>query len=350
MYSSCLFCESPFGRNQEIEQLPVGRRVAFDPELGRLWIVCLRCHRWNLTPFDERWEAIEQCERRFRGTRIRISSDNIGLARLDEGLDLVRIGRPLRPEFAAWRYGRRFIHRHQRRALHAAGQAGLLTLPVLAMALGPLAPLGCSAAAGLALYRLWKRPALRIAFEGGEELLLNLQQVQGTALVQDDAAPGGWALIVERLPEQPSPRTARIRRKFTDSEVLLTGADARLVAALVLPRINARGGDAGTVTEASRWLAAAQGPDAAFQTFARSHHVRPALAAHHATLASMHPEVRLALEMALHEDEERKALAGELSVLTWAWRREERLAAIADGLGIPDSIEARLGELKRGYL
>jgi hypothetical protein len=145
-------------------------------------------------------------------------------------------------------------------------------------------------------------------------------------------------------------RSARIGRRFLDAEELLTGADARLVAAMVLPRVNAVGGDASTVTEATRWLVGAGGPAQAFATFARSHHVRPALEAHHATLASMHPAVRLALEMALHEDEERKALAGQLSVLAWAWRREERLASIADGLGIPASIEARLGELKRGYL
>ena len=38
---------------------------------------------------------------------MRVSSDQIGLATLSEGLDLVRIGTPLRSEFAAWRYGGR---------------------------------------------------------------------------------------------------------------------------------------------------------------------------------------------------------------------------------------------------
>lgn len=345
MYSTCLFCNAPFGANREIEHLPVGHRIAYDQELGRLWIVCLWCGRWNLTPFDERWEAIEQCERRFRATRVRISSDNIGLARLKWGLDLVRIGRPLRPEFAAWRYGSQFLRRHRRRALHLAGRAGLLSLPVIAMGLGPLAPLGCSAVAALAAYRLWRRPALRLGFRNGEELRLNVQQIQATALIQDDAAPDGWALLVERLPEPGIAGWARIRRKFPDPEVVLAGADACLVAAIVLPRLNADGGDAGTVADATSWLAGAGGPGHAFRTFARSHHVRPALENHRGLLATMHPGVRLALEMALHEDEERKALAGELSVLAWAWRREERLAAIADRLGIPESIERQLGEL-----
>ncbi|MDH3570746.1 MAG: hypothetical protein OER89_11260, partial [Gemmatimonadota bacterium] len=83
----------------------MGRRLAFDPTKGRLWVVCRKCERWNLTPLEERWEAFEECERLFRATRIRASTDNIGIAKLKEGLELVRIGEPLRPEFAAWRYG-----------------------------------------------------------------------------------------------------------------------------------------------------------------------------------------------------------------------------------------------------
>src|SRR5439155_26647447 len=52
-----------------------------------------------------------QCERTFRATRLRVTTAEIGLARLAEGTELVRIGAPLRPEFAAWRYGTRFRRR-----------------------------------------------------------------------------------------------------------------------------------------------------------------------------------------------------------------------------------------------
>src|SRR5439155_2313984 len=89
-----------------IEHFPVGRKLAFDAANGRLWVVCKLCGRWNLTPLEERWEAIEECERLFRDTFVRVSTDNIGMARLAEGFALIRIGAPLRPEFAAWRYGR----------------------------------------------------------------------------------------------------------------------------------------------------------------------------------------------------------------------------------------------------
>ena len=111
MYSTCLFCHAALGQNEVIEHFPVGRRLAFDGAKGRLWAVCARCGRWNLTPLEERWEAIEDCERLFRATKLRVSTDNVGLARLREGLDLVRIGAPLRPEFAAWRYAGEFARR-----------------------------------------------------------------------------------------------------------------------------------------------------------------------------------------------------------------------------------------------
>src|ERR687884_2328948 len=114
MYSACLFCSANLGDNDQLPTFSVGRRVAFDEAKGRLWVICPRCARWNLTPVEERWEAIEACERLYRGTRLRVSTDNIGLARLRSGLELVRVGKPLRPELAAWRYGDQFGVRRRR--------------------------------------------------------------------------------------------------------------------------------------------------------------------------------------------------------------------------------------------
>jgi hypothetical protein len=101
MYATCLFCHRPLGRNEALEHFPVGRRLAYDAERGRLWIVCRHCARWNLSPLEARWEAIEEAERLYRGTRLRAATDQVGLARVADGTELVRIGRPLRPEFAA---------------------------------------------------------------------------------------------------------------------------------------------------------------------------------------------------------------------------------------------------------
>ena len=50
---------------------------------------------------------------------------------------------------------------------------------------------------------------------------------------------------------------------------------------------------------------------------------------------------RLALEMAVHEEAEHQALDGELRALETAWRQAEEIAAIADSLFVPDSVQAR---------
>src|SRR4051812_11528489 len=135
MYSTCIFCQSKLGENEAVEHFPVGRRLAFDAARGRLWVVCRRCERWNLSPLEERWEAIEDCERLFRGTRLRASTDNIGLARIAEGLELVRVGEPLLPELAAWRYGDQFGRRRRRTiaytSLGLAAGIGLVIGPIV---------------------------------------------------------------------------------------------------------------------------------------------------------------------------------------------------------------------------
>ncbi len=111
VYSTCLHCTRDLGRNDVLETLPIGRRVAFDAGQGRLWVVCRSCAKWNLVPFDTRLETIDACERIFRDTRTRFSTDHIGLARARDGMDLVRIGAPQRPEFASWRYGAQYKRR-----------------------------------------------------------------------------------------------------------------------------------------------------------------------------------------------------------------------------------------------
>ena len=59
-------------------------------------------------------------------------------------------------------------------------------------------------------------------------------------------------------------------------------------------------------------------------------------------LARLPKDLRLALEMSLHEDSERRALEGELAELETAWRRAEEIAAIADDLLVPDAVRSRV--------
>ena len=44
---------------------------------------------------------------------------------------------------------------------------------------------------------------------------------------------------------------------------------------------------------------------------------------------------------------ERRALAGELSVLEWIWRHEETLADLADSLGTPTGLDDQVEALRR---
>ena len=65
-------------------------------------------------------------------------------------------------------------------------------------------------------------------------------------------------------------------------------------------------------------------------------------------LSSLPKEVRVALEMASHEEQERRALEGELALLEAAWKEAEEVAQIADDMFLPTSTNARLEELKQG--
>jgi hypothetical protein len=309
-------------------------------------VICPHCARWNLTPIDERWEAIEACERAFRSSHLRASSSNIGLAQLPEGLQLVRIGRPLPTEFAAWRYGRHFLARHRRRALAVVGAGALLGLaPAAGLIAGAAGAWAVATGAGLSAAALWRRGDTVIPLRGTRELRVNVEQLRHAQLVKDESTPEGWALVCQHRRFR-RPVIVSVREVIpSGKQITLSGAPARAAAALLLPRLNRLGGDSATVQEAAQWVQAAGGPARAFHTMARSTHGRPPLRTHDGTLATLHDPARLALEMAVHEDEERRYLEGELSVLTWMWRREERLASIADGLGLPQWLEEHLAML-----
>ncbi|MDQ3309450.1 MAG: hypothetical protein M3497_04930, partial [Gemmatimonadota bacterium] len=114
MYRTCIFCSADLGGNQAVEEFPVGKALAFDAWKGRLWAVCPRCTRWNLAPIEERWEAVESAEKQFADARLRVQSENIGLAKLRDGTRLIRVGEALPGELAAWRYGNQLVRRRRR--------------------------------------------------------------------------------------------------------------------------------------------------------------------------------------------------------------------------------------------
>lgn len=350
MYSTCLFCHAPLGANAAIESFPVGRRLAFDPAKGRLWVVCRRCERWNLAPLEERWEAIEECERAFRGTTLRASTDEIGLARLAEGVELVRIGAPQRPEMAAWRYGDQFGRRRRRAlafggAMVAAGAGWYFVGPAVGL-VGAGSPALFTLFDGLRTLYLHGAVAARIPLERGGALVVRRDQVDAAGL-RWSAARERWTIDVRhrRGTDDRAPWW-RPDRNFQTTP--LAGDDALRAARLLLPRVNAHGARAGTVRSAVRFLEEASAPAALFEHAARSLAGRqrwsddPGFMG----LSQLPAPVRLALEMAAHEETERRALEGELHLLAGAWRDAEEIAAIADDLLLPRSVEEGIARLK----
>jgi hypothetical protein len=111
MFTRCLFCHGSFAENDRLAHMPRGRRIAYDPEQGRLWAVCSRCHRWNLAPIEERDAALYELERLARD-HARPLGHTANVSLLGAGsLTLVRVGDAGLVEQAWWRYGRELRRR-----------------------------------------------------------------------------------------------------------------------------------------------------------------------------------------------------------------------------------------------
>lgn len=321
MYTTCLFCTGPLGRNEVLEAFPVGRRIAFDPAKGRLWVVCRKCERWNLSPLEERWEAFEECERLFRSTRLRMSTDQIGLARLREGLELVRIGEPLRPEFAAWRYGDQFGRRRRRAILlTGAGVAAFAGLTIGASVVG----IGTGGLWGMWNLVVSLPVRARFRTRDGRVLKIRHQHLRSAQLYRDP--DGGWAA------------TLKVRRREW-----FRGQEAERAAMMLLPALNRMAGTRRAVQDAVTAIERAGHPEAYLAQVGADMPLSDRLdraSRAEARLQRLPVGTRLALEMALHEEQERRALAGELVELELAWREAEEVAAIADDMFVPPEHQA----------
>ncbi len=236
MYATCLFCQKNLGRNETFETFPVGRRLAFDAAKGRLWVVCRHCERWNLSPLEERWEAIEEAERLYRDTRRRVATDNIGLAKLRDGTTIVRIGEPLRPEFAAWRYGDQFGRRRVRQLAIVGAGLG---------ALGAIIAGGAVVGVGVGSFAWMIGNAGKGIVRGSPETVV--AKIKG---------PDGEVMAVRRRhlletsiePGESSPLAVTLRYK--NGQARFEGEQALHVASRIIPAANRFGGSKKTVAEA----------------------------------------------------------------------------------------------------
>ncbi len=330
MYRHCIYCSGRLGSNEVLEGFPVGRTIAFDAGQGRLWAVCPRCSRWNLAPIEERWEVVEAAEQRFRDTRLRVQNENVGVARLPDGTRLVRIGEALPGEIAAWRYGRGLMERRRaylRGIVSLKGWVGVWGGSKLVM--GQWGLVEASFALGFAWLLEWgfrESDAARTVVHSGwlpgrGEFRIKAHELGAARLVP--AEGGGFGL---HLPHYWM--TLRDDPRLDPSGWTLRGEDARNVLSRLLAVSNRFGGSRSLVAAALGRVGEAR--DAAdFLRLAAERETRVAGTGFSLRARSVH---RLALEMALHDQQERRALEGELTLLEAAWKEAEALAAIADGL------------------
>ena len=198
----------------------------------------------------------------------------------------MRIGKPLRPEFAAWRYGDRF--------------ASLLWLE--------------------------NRPVIRFRPSDGRVRRLNFTSRFFTLLDPTDdeigfrvRAPAGWTPI------------GMHRGEWHEAD------DARRALDAILPWMNALGSRRRRVQSAVSDIEAHGHPSRFLRELPRW---KPAGWAHEAFPNFKIPaQTRLAFEMALQEEDERRALEGELWRLERAWREAEEIAAISENLLLPKGAE-----------
>jgi hypothetical protein len=345
LYSTCLFCNSSLGANEVVESFPVGRRLAFDQRLGRLWVVCRKCAKWNLTPLEERWEAIETCERLFRDTRTRVSTEHVGLAKLSEGLELVRIGQPQRPEFAAWRYGDVFTRR-KKRATTVANVTGVLgagamianvSQSVLGLSLGVVGWSLMSVNFASNLYWIVQhRRRNRLILGMGRDTHGKAWTIRGkdahTLRLVSSKNSDGWAIDALVV------LSGRSRR------LVLEAAEGRKLLSRVVPHLTHLGGSADDVRNAVSLLEE-KGEAETLLRWMATNPTRWRSGTVVSTIGNQ-PNSLLAVEMALNEENERRALEGELALLEEAWKEAEEIATISDNLALPQGVESRLAALR----
>ncbi len=354
MYTACLFCNKSLGANESFELFPVGKRLAFDAAKGRLWVVCPHCERWNLSPLEERWETIEQAEKFYRDTRTRVATDNIGLAKLRDGTTIVRIGTPLRPEFAAWRYGDQFGRRRNRQMLIAGGGIALLGGVVIG---------GMTVAGGIGgMAWVISRIGAGIVHGSPETVVAKIPtDLHGVVSVRRRH-------LNETSIGRADDGSMAINLRFKNGQARFEGREAEKIAAIVIPKVNRFGGSKQAVAEAVAEIEregspesyltrltgmsqalTAPGPSDDFKGWRgiRGRRGRRNSYSYDTGLFALPTTHRLALEMSLHEEAERRALEGELTELERAWKEAEEIAGISDSLLVSPTVDEAFNTIKK---
>lgn len=340
MYTRCLVCATPFEPNQELEHAPHGRRLAFDPARGRLWVVCRTCRRWSLLPIEERWEALEELEKltRDKGTLLS-QTDNIALLRHGP-MDIVRVGRAERTEEAWWRYGKELASRRQK--WNKLGLAGTVAAGAVVA--------GGWAAGGISIFGAWL-----VMGHGSDTLRDGARWLRfGSSAWRGDRACDSCGYRFKALayrdraslglfPTEESGQVELVSRcprcgHYRDAGLHLTGDEADRTLRRILAYHHFAGASEKRVFKASRLIQEAGSPQDLTRIVVRSGK----------RLGDLQRTGGIALEIAANEATEQRLLESELAELEAHWRREEELASIIDGELTPLPVLEQMRRLVTG--
>ncbi len=325
MYSTCAFCNSKLDGDGGPSGLGVGRRIAFDEWKGRLWVICPRCARWNLTPFDDRLERIEALARTASTGRIAASTEQIALIRW-ERYELVRVGKPPRVVLAHWRYGERLAQRARDR------MKVVVPLTIGAVAVGVAANFALGGGLGIVVMNLHnftqqiyttiignKRVVMvepPLCARCGRVMELRAKHVQHARLVPESRADLALLLSCPHCRSEGA---------------LVTGDAAAQVLRQGLTFLNINRNSRRHARDAAQTVDAAGGAPELIRDVSRRE----------TTLRALKAGRRLALEMAVDEQ-------AELLELERQWREAEELADIADGtLSTTTDLEQQIERLRK---
>jgi hypothetical protein len=224
----------------------------------------------------------------------------------------------------------------------AGAAAALGTVAIAGLATGVIS--GAVLGQGGNFVNLYRnaRTLVRIKEEDGKVLKLKAPDLEKAKIISS-GEDTDWIIEIKR---------GKLERRWE-------GEDALAIANRVIPAINRGGARKTSVQDAVREIEEAGHP----QEFLRLASLngsgedgnlwtrpkgdgswKPMKEKHLGVVQRLPHPTRLALEMALHEERERKALEGELRTLEAAWRAAEEIAAISDNLLLPEGTEDFLEE------
>ncbi len=333
MYTSCLFCSAGLGSNAAVEHLPVGRRLAYDADRGRIWTVCPRCGRWNLVPFEERWEALDECARMAERSLVRESGEELTLLKHPSGLSLIRIGRPTLAELVSWRFARSMVWRRRGYLVSMSAATGLAVGVLAGVTSGGIV---FGAVQTVLLGKAYKDmiwPVIRLETADGRTVRVTALAARGATFGRgDDGEP---ILDVDfRRPQRHGKPPHR-----------LTGPDIGHFIALAMPYVNEEGASERLAVEAAAAIDERGGRERFLDSVATDREMleqarfRKLGTQRTGVLLRLPRAIRLAMEAASHVEQEERALSGEMKSVFAEWRQAEHLASISDNLLDPPGWE-----------